>query len=357
MSGVLYGERSWNPLAGTVELTGDRLRRGGRITPLDELNLGAMADAYLRGRWLGGGGVERPLERLAEGAGIVPVTRVTGTATPVRSRRAAGFARALGELAVQRCGGPEQVAALSARAGAEGVPLWIARRHAQGPAGPVTVAVDRRLMRVDVWGPQAPVVRIRAPRGLSRDASEPSRGLVLTVGDTRAELRLRQKLRKSRSSVEARLPGTEWTLKRESAVSSCLLRDGRRVALLERPPRRPPRDPETVLLPLSPVRHESPDPLDAVMAQVFAAAFGLGDTTGAARFRAERGRASGAEPIALDEGWGRPWFSNLGTSSDDNQPGGGDGWGADGGDGGDGGGDGGGGDSGGGGGGDGGGGD
>ncbi|MGW2243838.1 hypothetical protein ACWCWG_15605, partial [Streptomyces hirsutus] len=64
VSQVFYGERSRNPLARTVELTGDRLRRGGRITPLGELNLGAMAEAFRRGFWLGGGGTERPLEWL-----------------------------------------------------------------------------------------------------------------------------------------------------------------------------------------------------------------------------------------------------------------------------------------------------
>ncbi|MEW2489854.1 hypothetical protein [Streptomyces sp. NPDC048411] len=204
---------------------------------------------------------------------------------------------------------------------------------------------------MDAWGPHAPVVRIRALHGFYRDAPEPSRGLSLTVGGVTAELSLRKKLRKSKSSVEVRLPGQHWVLRRENAVSSWLLRDERRVALLTRPPRRPVPEPGTVLLPLAPVRHESPDPLDAVMAHVFAVALGLGDTTGLARFRSERRPVNGSEPIAADEGWDRPWFSNLGRSSDDNEPGGGDGWGADGGDsgdagGGDGGGDGGGGDGG-----------
>ncbi|WP_192918268.1 hypothetical protein [Streptomyces spectabilis] len=352
MSQVLYGERSWNPLARTVELTEDGLRRGGRSTPLSELSLGAMAEAYLRGRWLGGGGAERPLERLAEGPGTVPVTRVTGTAVALKVRQAFAFACALGELAVGRCGGPDQVAALAAQARAEGVPLWMARRTATGPCGPVTVAVDRRLVRVDVWGPQMPVIRIRAPYGFSRDDPAPSKGLRLTVGDVPAELALKKKLRKSKSSVVVRLSGQEWTLRRENATSSWLLRDERRVALLARPARRPVLEPGAVLLPLAPVRYESADPLDAVMAQVFAVAFGLGDTTGLARFRSQRHRADGGEPIALDEDWERPWFSNLGTGRDDNEPGGGDGWGSDGGDGGDsgdgGGGDGGGGDGGGG---------
>ncbi|MFE0254315.1 hypothetical protein [Streptomyces sp. NPDC059010] len=355
MSQVLYGERSWNPLARTVELTEDQLRGGGRTTPLSELNLGAMAEAFQRGCWLGGGGAERPLQLLPQGSGVVPVTRVTGTTTPVRVRQAAEFAHRLGELAVWRCGGPGQVAALAARAQAEGVPLWIARRVAPGPAGPIAVAVDRRLVRVDVWGPHAPVVRIRAPYGFRRDNLDPAKGLRLTIGDVTAELELRKKLRKSRSSVEVRLPGQHWVLRRENAASSWLLRDERPVALLERPPRRQVLEPGAVLLPLSPVRYESPDPLDAVMAQVFAVAFGLGDTTGFARFRSQRRRSDGGEPIAIDEWWDRAWFSNLGNSGADNESGGGgDGWGGDGGDGGDsgGGGDGGGGDGGGGGGGD-----
>ncbi|WP_254664778.1 hypothetical protein, partial [Streptomyces prasinopilosus] len=329
---VLYGERSRNPLARTVELTGDRLRRGGRTTPLDELNLGAMAEAFHRGSWLGGGGTERPLEWLPEGAGIVPVTRVTGTTVPWKVRQASRFARALGELAVRRCGGPGQVTALAARARAEGVPLWIARRFAQGPAGPVTVTVDRRLARVDVWGPGAPAVRIRAPRGFRPDGPEPGKGLRLTVGDVAAELVLREEPRRSRSSVEARLPDRHWVLSRKDAESSWLLRDERRVALLARPSRWPRQD--TVLLPLASVRYESPDPLDAVMAQVFAVAFGLGNTTGSARFRAERRPADADGPDAVDDAWwGRPWFSNLGRGRDDNEPGGGDGWGSDGGDG------------------------
>ncbi|MFC9915179.1 hypothetical protein [Streptomyces sp. NPDC059862] len=335
MSQVLYGERSWNPLARTVELTEDGLRRGGRATPLNELNLAAMAEAYQRGYWLGGGGAERPLERLVDGPGVVPVTRVTGTTKPVKVRRAEEFARMLGELAVRHCGGPQQVAALGARARAEGVPLWIARRFAPGPAGPIAVAVDRHLVRVDVWGPPAPVVRIRAPFGFHRDASDPSQGLRLTVGDVSAELRLKRKKRKSKRRVEVGLPGQHWVLQRESAKTSRLLRDERPVALLTRPRGRQVPEPGTVLLPLTPVQYESPDPLDAVMAHAFAVAFGLGDTTGAARFRAERRRFNSGEPIAVDEWWDRPWFSNLGIGRDDNEPGGSDGWGADGGDGGD----------------------
>ncbi|MFC8222988.1 hypothetical protein ACFUTY_33055 [Streptomyces sp. NPDC057362] len=338
MSEVLYGERSWNPLARIVELSEDGLRRGGRTTPLSELNLGAMAEAFHRGCWLGGGGAERPLEGLAEGAGVVPVTRITGTATPVRVRQAAEFARTLGELAVRRCGGPDQVASLAERSRAEGVPLWIARRHAPGPAGPVTVAVDRRLVRVDVWGPHAPVVRIRAPHGFDRESAQPAKGLRLTVGEATAQLSLKKKLRKSKSCVEVRLPGLpgqHWVLRREDSTTSSLLRDERRVALLTRPPHQPAAEPGSVLRPLAPVRYESADPLDAVMAQVFSVAFGLGDTTGLARFRSVRRPVSGGEPVATDEAWDRPWYSNLGFGGDDNGSGDGDGWGADGGDSGD----------------------
>ncbi|MFF6875567.1 hypothetical protein ACFY9S_09665 [Streptomyces sp. NPDC012474] len=350
MNQVLYGERSRNPLARTVRLTEVGLGRGGRTTPLDELNLAAMAEAFLRGCWLGGGGAERPLGMLPQGPGVVPVTRVTGTTTPLKARQAADFARALGELAVRRCGGPDHVADLAARAQAEGVPLWIARRHAHGPAGRVTVAVDRRSVRVDVWGTHAPAVRLRAPYGYRPDAADLANGLIMTVGDITARLELRKRMRKSKSSVEIRLPDRQWTLRRENGESSWLLRDDRHVALLTRPSRWPGPPPGSVLLPLADVRHESPDALDAVMAHAVAVSFGLGDTTGLARFRAVGSRRNTGDDI-----WERPWFSNLGRDRDDNEPGGGDGWGSDGGDGGDGGGggsDGGGGDGGGGGGGD-----
>ncbi|MGW4145076.1 hypothetical protein [Streptomyces albogriseolus] len=333
MDQVLYGERSRNPLARTVHLSEVGLRRGGRTTPLEELNLGAMAEAFLRGAWLGGGGAERPLASLPEGAGLVPVTRATGTCRPVKARQAAAFARALGELAVRRCGGPGQVAALSARAREEGVPLWIARRHAPGPAGPVTVAVDRRQVRVDVWGPHAPAVRLRAPHGFLGNDSVGGTGLVLTVGGAVAQLVLRKKFRKSRSTVEIGLPGRQWTLRRVNAVASRLFRGGRPVALLVRPPRGAAPAPGTPLLPLAEVRHESPDPLDAVMAHAVAVSFGLGDATGLARFRTTHPRRD-----ADDDGWDQPWFTNLGRGRDDNEPGGGDGWGSDGGDAGDGGG-------------------
>lgn len=356
MSDSIYAESSWNPLARTVELTEHTLRVGTRTTPLDELNLAAMADAYQRGGWLGGGGVERGLGDLPDGPGRVPVTRVTGTSNPVKVRRAAEFARHLGELATQRCGGPGQVAAFAARAQSEGVPLWMARRYAPGPAGDITVAVDRRLVRADVWGPGAPVVRIRAPHGLYASDRSPARGLVVTVGAETASLTLTKVWRKSRSSVTLRTSQGEWELQREGSMSSRLVRGGRRVALLARPGRRPRPADGSVLLPLARIGHETSDPLDAVVAHAFAVAFGLGDTTGTYRFRAlPPQRDWQGEPLLSD--WGEPWYSNLGSGSDDNDSsGGGDGWGSDGGEGGDGGGggggDGGGGDGGGGGGGD-----
>ncbi|MEU6335420.1 hypothetical protein ABZ839_13375 [Streptomyces cellulosae] len=82
MDQVLYRERSRNPLARTVHLGETGLRRGGRTTPLEELNLAAIADAFLRGAWLGGGGAERPLASLPEGAAPVPVTRRPAAASP-----------------------------------------------------------------------------------------------------------------------------------------------------------------------------------------------------------------------------------------------------------------------------------
>lgn len=339
MSRVLYGEQSWNPLARTVELTEERLRVGRRATPLEELHLAAMAEAFQRGQWLGGGGTERPLQRLPDGPGIVPVTRVTGTTRPVKSRQAAVFARQLGELAVGRCGGPAQVAALAERAHAEGVPLWIARRVAPGPAGPVTVAVDRGLVRVDVWGPQAPAVRLRAPGGYDARDQSLSKGLRVTVGETRARLVLKDRKRRSKRRVELQIPGRHWVLTRENSVASLLRCDDRPVALLSRPPSsRPVPDPGSLLLPLTPVRLDGGDALDAVMAHFFAVSFGIGDTTGSARFRSRRPRPApvglGGEPLAAEEDWDRPWFTNLGSDAEDNEPGGGDGWGSDGGDGG-----------------------
>ncbi|MFD9791627.1 hypothetical protein ACFWXK_11830 [Streptomyces sp. NPDC059070] len=52
--------------------------------------------------------------------------------------------------------------------------------------------------------------------------------------------------------------------------------------------------------------------------------------------RLRRPRTGGGEPVAWDSAWSRPWFSDLGSGSDDNEAGGSDGWGSDGGGGGDG---------------------
>lgn len=336
VSEAVYAEQSWNPLARTVELAEGWLKVGSRTTPSAELHVAAMADAYLRGQWLGGGGSERPFAHFPSGTGIVPVTRITGSTKPVKARRAAEFAQGLGEMAVRHAGGPAAVSVLADRARAEGVPLWIARRFADGPGGPVVVAVDRRSVCVDVWSPSAPVVRIRAPHGVSADRRNPGRGLLLTVGEAPATLTVISAMRKSKRSVAVGLPQRRWELTRENTLTSRLTCNGRPVALLTRP-RPGAAVPGTVLLPLADVRHDSPDPLDAVMAHTFAVAFGLGDTTGTVRFRARRA-ASTDEPV-----WDQLWFTNLGSGSDDNGSGGGAGDGWDAGSGGDGGGDGGGG--------------
>lgn len=333
MSQEIYSDTSWNPLTRDVVLTAMSLKARGRVVPLHELHLLAMADAYQRGRWLGGGGTERPLERLPESAGFVPVTRITGSCVPVRTRRAAEFARKLGELAVARSGGPRRVAEQAAHARAEGIPLWIARRSAPGPAGPIVVAVDRRSVRVDVLGPGAPAVRLRSPGGVVDQRAAAHRGLTLKVGEDRVELTAHRTWPKSRSSVVARHPVRQWELRRASRHASTLLADGQRVAQLQRPS--PRVTPHTLLLPLAHVEYHGSDPLDAVLAQLFAVSFGLGDATGTVRFA--RPRTSGTESI-----WDEPWYSHLGNGRDDNGSGGssGDGWGADGGggDGGDGGG-------------------
>ncbi|MFF4160313.1 hypothetical protein [Streptomyces sp. NPDC001678] len=322
VSEAVYAEESWNPLARTVELTEDRLKVGRRSTPLGELNLAAMADAYLRGQWLGGGGSERPLAQLATGTGIVPITRITGSTNPVKVRRAAEFARILGDMAVRQAGGPAAVAALADQARAEGVPLWIARRTAKSPAGPVTVAVDRRSVRADVWAPSSPVVRVRAPHGVSADRKSPGRGLLVTVDERPAGLIITHTWRKSTRSVTIKIAESRWELRRENSWSSRLTRNGRPVALLTRP-RPGTAAPDMVLLSLAEIRHDSLDPLDAVMAHTFGVAFGLGDGTGTVRFH--------ARPVPSSAGsttWDQPWFTYLGAGSDDNGSGSGvgDGW-------------------------------
>ncbi|MEV1009254.1 hypothetical protein [Streptomyces sp. NPDC049881] len=132
MTRPVYGEPGRFPPRHRVRPDGRHLRNGRyawRRVPVDDLHLAAMADAYPHGRWLGGGGSTRPL----------------------RVRRAEEFMRRLGELAVRRSGGPEGVARHTPpRAAREGVPLWMARRVAPGPAGPVAVTLDPAPSRADV---------------------------------------------------------------------------------------------------------------------------------------------------------------------------------------------------------------
>ncbi|WP_367124722.1 hypothetical protein [Streptomyces phytohabitans] len=349
--GHLYTETSRNPFARLVRLDAAELRSGHRRTPLDELNLPAMADAYLRGGWLGAAGAERPLAHLPEARGSVPVTRVSGSSTLLKPRRAAEFARTLGELAVHRSGGPEEIGRLAAAARAVGVPLWIARRTAPGSHGPVTVAVDRRSARADVWAEGAPTVRLRAPHGVSLDRRNPSRNLEFALDGEPAVLTVETGRVLARDRVTLVCGHRRWELREHVRRSSRLLRDGVRVAVLTRPDRPVGRAP---LLPLADVAYGDTEPVDEVVAHALAVAFGLGDSTGTVRFPDHGGRERPGGP----ELWGEPWFTGVGSGRGDSGPGAADdGWG--GGDGGDGGGgdggggsDGGGGDSGGGGGGD-----
>ncbi|MGK5532565.1 hypothetical protein [Streptomyces sp. URMC 129] len=326
MSNVIYAEKSWNPLAASVNLTDGELRQGGRRMPLAELNAVAMADAYLRGMWLGGGGTERPLSSLPSGPGTVPVIRVTGAARPIQVRRAAEFARVLGDLTVRMSGGPDAVAEAAERAAHEDVPLWMARRVAHGPAGPVVVAVDRRLVRADVWTPGLPVARLRGPYGMPAGLTEVPPNLVVTIGEMPAYVTLLQHWRKTKRGVILQAAQGRWELWRHDARASRLLRDGQPVALLRRPA--PTAGRGALLLPLADVRHETADALDAVIAHFFAVVFGLGDGTGSIRFGTRRPLPEPEEPMA----WEEPWFTGLGSGSDDSGPGGGgDGWSGDGG--------------------------
>jgi hypothetical protein len=200
MQQLIYEDRTRNPFVANVELSAGQLRVGAQRMAVTELHAPAMADAYQRGGWLGAGGVERPLSEIPDGPGVVPVVRVTGAVLPVKVRRAAEFARTLGELAVWLSGGPESLATIVAQAEREGVPLWITRRQAPGPLGPITVTVDRRLVRADVWGPQAPVVRLRGPYGLIAGRDAVTR-LTVTVGESPAFVWVTDAARKSRRSV------------------------------------------------------------------------------------------------------------------------------------------------------------
>lgn len=331
----VYEQKSRNPFAATVRLTPVELKVGWWRTTVRELHLVAMADAYRRGRWLGGGGTERSLARIKAGRDVVPLTRVSGSAQAVRVRRAAEFAEALGEFAVQHSGGAREVELLAARARDEGVPLWIARRHAATPAGPVTVAVDRRSVRADVWADGALPVRIRAPHGVRLDRRVADRGLRLTIGDTRADLTVEHEYwRPGKSHVTVAIPGRRWELRRRSERSSELTCDGQPVAVLHRPDM---RGMVPVLLPLADVQFASPgalDPLDAVVAHTFAVACGLGDGTGTVRFGGGLGLPGTDHPYT----WQMDWHTGVGSSLADSGPGAGwDGWGGgDGGGGGDG---------------------
>ncbi|MBC3981596.1 hypothetical protein H8N01_03170, partial [Streptomyces sp. AC536] len=322
MNDVSYAERSWVPLAVTVELNDRSLRVGGTRTPLSHLNMVAMADAFLRGQWLGGGGAERPLDGLPTGSGVVPVVRASGSVKPVKARRAREFADALGQMAVRVSGGAEAVATAAAQARGEGVPLWIARRQAPGPTGPITVTVDRRLVRADVWGADTPVVRLRGPYGMPYGTRDAASLLTVTVDERPASLAVRQSWRKSQRAVTLRTERGEWELRRYDHRGSELRRDGRLVARLTRA--EPARTRDQPLLPLAGVRYESADPLDAVLAQFFAIAFALGDGTGSIRFGTRRPAPDPGEPIT----WEQPWFTHIGGGSDDSGGGsGGDGWG------------------------------
>ncbi|TNM32153.1 hypothetical protein [Streptomyces sedi] len=314
-----YAEkRGWNPLARAVTLTEHELRVGARRTPVGELALVAVADAWLRGVWLGGGGSERPLAGLPHGPGRLPLVRASGTALPLRVRDVAGFAAALGELAARHAGGAGAVREAARRAAAEGVPLWIARRQAPGPGGrPVTVAVDRRLVRADVWVEGAPAVRLRGPYGWSAGAGDPLAGLGVTIGERPVDMA--PTWGRWGRSVTFSDGATEWELIRATRDSGRLLRDGEPVATIARPTGRPVNG----LLPLADVRHRSRDPLDAALAHLCGVALGLGEATGTARFGGRHSQPSPEVPAT----WELPWYTGLGESRDDSGPGAsGDGW-------------------------------
>lgn len=52
---VLYEDTTRHPLLASVRLTATELKMSDRRMPAKELNAVAMAEACLRGRWLGGG--------------------------------------------------------------------------------------------------------------------------------------------------------------------------------------------------------------------------------------------------------------------------------------------------------------
>ncbi|MDT0267216.1 hypothetical protein RM844_13060 [Streptomyces sp. DSM 44915] len=330
MAQTHYAERrSWNPLSPAVQLTEWELRIGGERLPLDELHLVAMAEAWLRGRWMGGGGTERPLSALPQGPGRVPVIRISGAARPLKVRNAAAFAAALGPLAVRRSGGQDQVRRAEAEAAGVGVPLWIARRQAPGPHGQaITVAVDRRLVRADVWSAGAPQVRLRGGYGRPAGFRGCLDELTVTVGPARATLEFDDGWRGINRSVGLGHDGSFWTLTPRNSRSSQLTRNGRPVATLTAPRPAELRRIGDRPMPLADVRHESFDPLDAVLAHLFAVAFGLGEANGAVRFGGRRALPHPSDPVV----WEQPWYTGLRQHRHDSGPGGAaDGWGGDGG--------------------------
>jgi len=308
---VVYEDKTWNPLLSSVRLTASEAKLGICRMPAQELNTAAMADAYLRGRWLGGGGMEHALEEIPKENGTVPVTRASGSCAPFKVRQPAALVAHLGPWAVRACGGAEAVAAAAQRAAAEGVPLWMAQRTAYGPAGALlAVAVDRRSVRADVWGPDAPAVRLRGRAGPRIDQRAMAAQLAVSVGESAAELTAVEPgagpAADPGGRVAVRTEWGTWELVRQHDRSSRLLRDGRPVAWLVRPA---PAPDDALLLPLADVRYETPDPLDAVMAHFFAVSFGLGKWTGVVRFgsHSDFPLPEPGEP----QQWEQPWHTGL----------------------------------------------
>ncbi|OEU95976.1 hypothetical protein [Streptomyces oceani] len=355
----LYHEPTGNPFDKPVRLCAEHLRIGRQRVPLGELNLPAMADAYLRGSWLGGAGSEQPLWHV-EMARAVPVTRISGSTFLVRPLQPAVFAQELGELAVRASGGPETVAWHAQRAAEEEVPLWIARRWAHGPHGLVSVAVDRLSQRVDVWAvdtsaptepetpaaavpvsssesparPNSPVspdssvspgppasphpsaspVRIRAPYGLVTGSADPARGLRLTIGPDSVDLDIadlvpRLDQQSIASTLTVRTPHHEWLLRKAGWRSSELLRDTHPIATIRKPGRR--RAPEP-LLALATVEYGDCDPQDVLLIHALAVAFRLGRFTGGVRLAPQNRLRDTTRDV-----WGQPWWTGVGSCPGD----------------------------------------
>lgn len=306
---VVFEDRTWHPLRSSVRLTDREVKLSICRMPPEELNVVAMADAYLRGRWLGGGGMERALEEIPKGHGTVPITRVTGACAPFTVRHASALVGHLGPWLVRASGGAQAVEAAMERAAHEGVPLWITRRTAPGPAGEVRVAVDRRSVRADVWGPNAPAVRLRGRLAERTNQRTLAAQAAVSVGDTPASLSVVEPgvFSPGRGQVTLTTEQGCWELVHQDNRSSRLARDGHPVAWLIRPPRG--RN-DALLLPLADVRLETPDPLDAVMAHFFAVSCGLGKHTGVLRFGIHRRAGPLPKPNDPDQ-WGRSWHTGL----------------------------------------------